>query len=283
MITVIFLPVGKAQAATLTIASASASTSRPSASAPLTTNQLAATTSAQVADNGSIYLASDSATFRDDTGETIDNAKNVASMSAQLSISGLGNTRTIYFTNTITNTHHKGDPVVVAITATHHLRFQVINTVPVGGSIKIQFPPLTSGDANNAASPSASTFQLNNLVIGNVKVQGLAGAATFDMSTTAPAAGTSPTITITLTGTTFIPANQAVTVAIGCSALTGHTCSTPVPTIINPTKTAAAGTSDATAGWPITVTTRDVAGAVDLDSVKLRVATIESVQVYATV
>ena len=267
-----------ANAATLGLVSDTITTSRPSSSAPLNANQAASATQVTVIDNGSIYLASDSATLRQDTGETIDTAKNVASMSAQ--ISGTPNTRIVYFTNTVSNTHHSGDPVVVATSAMHTIKFTTVAAIPTLGTIKIDFPALTSGDANNTASPSATTFQLNGLSDTNVKINGFSGAATFTGTYTNPGSGTSPSILISLTGTTTIAASTAVTILVGCSANSGASCTTQVPTIINPTKTAAAGTADS---WFLTLTTRDVTNTTNLDTARLKIGTVESVQVLANV
>ncbi len=273
-----FLSAKTSYAATLASVSDTITTSRPSASAPLTANQAANATQVTVADNGSIYLASDSATFRPDTGETIDTAKNVSSMSAQ--ISGTPNTRIVYFTNTIANTHHAGDPVVVPITAMHTISFRTVAAIPTSGKITITFPALTTGDANNAASPSATTFQLNALSDTNVKINGLSGAGTFTGTYTNPSNGTSPTIALALTSTTTIAASTTVTILLGCSANSGASCTTQVPTIINPTKTAAAGTADS---WALTITTTDVTNSIDLDTAKIRIGTNSSIQVQATV
>ena len=274
-----FLSAKSSYAATLASVSDTITTSRPSASAPLNANQAASASQVTVADNGSIYLASDSATFRPDTGETIDTAKNVSSMSAQ--ISGTPNTRIVYFTNTVTNTHHAGDPVVVPTTAIHTVSFRTVAAIPTSGKITIKFPALTTGDANNAASPSATTFQLNGLSDTQVKITaGLSGAATFDGVYTAPTNGTSPTIALALTSTTTIAANTLVTIKLGCTGADDQTCTTNTPTIINPTKTAAAGTADS---WALTITTTDVTNSIDLDSAKIKIGTVESVQVQATV
>lgn len=75
---------GQAQAATLPSASDTATTSRPSASAPLTSNQAANDTQVNVFDNGSFFIASDTATLRGDTGETTSTVLPVASMSGQV-------------------------------------------------------------------------------------------------------------------------------------------------------------------------------------------------------
>lgn len=270
-----FFSVKTIEAASLTSVSNTITTSRPSASAPLNANQAASATQVTIVDNGSIYLASDSATFRQDTGETIDTGKNVASTSAAIS-----GTRIIYFSNTVTNTHHKGDPVVVPVSAMHTISFRTISAVPTLGTITIAFPTLLANDSNNTASPSASTFQFNGLSDTNVKINGTSGANTFTGTYTNPTAGTSPTIQIALTGTTTIAASTTVTILLGCSSATGAACNTQIPTIINPTKTAAAGTADT---WTMNITTRDVTNSTDLDTSRIKIGTIESVQVRASV
>lgn len=246
--------VHKASAASLVSVSDTITTSRPSAAAPLNVDQAASATQVTVVDNGSIYLASDSATFLPDTGETINAGVNVASMSAQ--ISGTPNTRIVYFTGTVSNTHHKGDAVIVPITAVHTVKFTTISSIPSGGKIVITFP----GSGQNTASPSASTFSFNNLAAAGVTFSGTAVCGTAQISVSAPS------ITCTTSGS--IAGSTAITVTVGS-----------VPTLINPTKTATAGTADL---WKISVTTQD-ASSITLDSAKATIGTIESVQVQATV
>src|SRR5689334_15169136 len=84
-----FLCIQHGYAATLGSVSDTISTSRPSASNVLNADQAASATQVSVVDLGpsassTIYLASDSAIFLRDTGET-QNAVNVASMSGQVS------------------------------------------------------------------------------------------------------------------------------------------------------------------------------------------------------
>lgn len=279
---VIFVPLfllsaKEARADTFSLISDFISTSRPSSSTPLNIGNSASVGQVIVIDNGSRFIASDSATFKADTGET-QNIVTVASMSAQ--IAGTPNTRIVYFTSAITNTHHTGDAVVVPITAMHTITFNTVSAVPIGGTITITFPTLATSDANVPASPSASTFQLNGITDTQVKVNGLSGVATFTGTYTNPSAGTSPTILLTLTGNTTIAAATTVTVLVGCTANTGAACTTQAPRIINPAKTAAAGTADI---WAMTVKTRDVVNSTDLDFSKIRIGTIDSVEVFATV
>ena len=248
--------VHKANAASLTTVSDTITTSRPSAASPLTVDQAANATQATVVDNGSIYLASDSATFLPSTGETINAGVNVASMSAQ--ISGPPNTRIVYFTGVVSNAHHNGDVVLVPITAVHTVRFTTISSIPSGGKIIITFP----GAGVNTASPSASTFSFNNLAAAGVTFSGTAACPTGQITVTAP--------TITCVTNAGISGSTAITVAIGS-----------VPTLINPTKTASTGVGTADL-WKIAVTTQD-ASSITLDSAKATIGTIESVQVQATV
>lgn len=256
-----FLLPKNASAETLATASDTITTSRPSASAPLNADQAANATMVTVVDNGSIYLASDSATLRADTGET-QNTVTIASMSAQ--IAGTPNTRYVYFVSTAANTHHAGDPVTVAVTAMHKVQFTTVNAIPASGKIVITFP----GSANNTASPSATTFAFNGLSSTNIKPDNVT-CNTLTIS--------SPNITCTTTA--GVAAATTVTFLIGCSANSGSSCTTAVPTLINPTKTAAAGTADT---WKLQIKTQD-SSSVDIDSVRIKIGTVEAVQVQATV
>lgn len=257
---------GKSYAGTLTNISDTVTTSRPSASAPLSANQAAGATTLSVFDNGSIYLASDSATLRPDIGETL-NTVTIASMSA-----ASGGSKTLYLTGTgAPNPHHAGDPVTVAITALHTIKFTTVNAVPVGGKVLLTF----AGAGDNSASPSASTFAFNGLNSDT----GTKILANFSSgTTTCTITVAAPTITCTV-ATAQIAAGVTVTMLIGCTAQSAGTCTTQSPTLINPTKTATAGTAD---NWKITVKTQD-SGSIDLDTAKAAIGVIESVQVQANV
>lgn len=280
-----FHPGSMVKAATLTTVSDTITTSRPSASSPLTSDQAANATQETVVDNGSIYLASDSAQIRPDTGETANtNNSNVASMSASIS-----STRIVYFTDSnAVNTRHKGDPVVVANTATHTIKFTTVTNIPASGKITLTFPALTAGDANVAASPSATTFQMNGLSSTNIKVvQGTTDVTTSKFITggsitvTNPSSGTSPTVVLTLNSSNTIAAGSVMYIFLGCTAVdTTPKCTTQSPSIINPTKTAASGTADK---WNLSITTRDVTGGVDLDTANVKIGTVESVFVQANI
>jgi len=264
-------------AATLGSVSDTITTSRPSASAPLVFDQAAATQSATVVDNKSIYLASDSALFMPDTGETMTVGVNLASESASVN-----SQRVLYFTSNITNAHHKGDDVQVPITALHVIKFTTQSVIPVNGKITLTFPALTSGDANNAASPSATTFQMNGLASGQIKIASGTSdvSGNFTITVNNPSSGTSPTVVLSA-NTTTIAAGTVIKIFLGCSAIDANpNCTTQVPRIINPTKTATAGTADT---WSINITTTDVSNAVDLDTGKAKIGTIESVSVSANI
>ncbi len=261
---------GSAHAAQLNLFSDTITTSRPSASAPLSANAASTDYSETIVDNKSIFIASDSAKFLPDTGETGDFAVNVASMSA---LSGIN--RTLFFSQQVGHTHHKGDPVIVPITAMHTIQFTTQTFIPTGGSILITFP----GAANNSASPSATTFAFNGLVAANIKSNN-ATACTFTIN--------APTITCAVS--TSINPNTVITFLIGCSAATGASCTTQVPTLINPTRNpndatgGALATTNTADNWKINVQSLDGVGTGNiLDNSSTTVGTIESVQVTASV
>ena len=262
--------VQKANAASLANVSDILSTSRPSAAAPLSADQAASAGQAQIFDNGSFFLASDSAVIYPDTGETINAGINIASMSAAAVPSATN--RIVYFTGTVSNTHHKGDALIANVTATHQIKFTTISTIPSGGKIIITFP----GAGSNTASPSATGFSFNGMTTTNptdVKC----------FPTTACNSGSSIAVTgsntITFTTSGSIAGGTVIYANIGCTAAGSGPCTAFAPRLINPTKTAAAGTADA---WKITIQTQDNS-LVNLDYGALRAATIESVQVQALV
>lgn len=256
-------------AATLGSVKDTISTSRPSASSTLNGNQAASASQVTIDDNGSIFLASDSATLWNDTGETL-NTVTVASLSAANTPSS--NKRIIYFVSTAANTHHTGDPITTAISAMHTVQFTIPNAIPSSGKIVITFP----GSALTTASPSASTFSFNGLTTANASANisyKLDGSATCTFAVSAPA--------ITCTTSAAVAAATTITFLIGCAdASTNETsCTTQSPRLINPTKTAAAGTADS---WTLTITTQD-SNSVNIDSAKTKIGTIESVEVTANV
>jgi hypothetical protein len=254
--------VQKINAASLSGVSDKITTSRPSASASLQVDQAANDTSVSVVDNGSIYLASDSAILQTDTGQS-QSVAIVASMSGQ--VAGTPNTRTVYFNGGVTNTHHKGTAVLVNITATHVIQFTTAGAIPNGGKIVITFP----GAAANTASPSATAFSFNNLQNSAVKCYPV--SACNGISIAAPS--------ITLTTNALQSGGTTIYVLIGCTAQSTGTCTTFAPALINPTKSAVAGTADT---WKLTINTTDSGGGI-IDSSKTIIGTVESVQVQASI
>ncbi len=266
----------KAYAANLTNSSNTITTSRPSASSPFSAGAASGDTLASIYNNGSFYLASDSAkTIKSFTGSYTDVGTIVASQSAALT--------TVYFGETLGIAAFNGaDVLTVPISAMHRIRFTIPTTIPANGDIVITFPSLATGDANNEASPSASTFQFNNMdANAGTLIQIVDDGVNIDASTTPTATnpsggGDGPDIHIATTS--IITAGSVVDIYIGCSAAT-TSCSAQAPTLINPTKTAVAGTADV---WKINVQTRD-AGDINLDNATIAVGTIDSVTVRATV
>ncbi len=248
----------KANAASLISVSDTLTTSRPSAAAPLSANLAANSGQAQIFDNGSFFLASDSAVIYPDTGETAAPAVNVASMSATGVPSSTN--RIVYFTNTFTQSRHQGDVLITNVTAKHTIKFTTVSTIPVNGYIVITFP----GAAQNTASPSATGFSFNNLANTNVTFSGGGVNCTgTNLTVSAP--------TITCHTSAQVNGGSTITATVGSNT----------PQLINPAKTPnnPAGTADA---WKVTIQTQDN-NQVNLDYAALRVGTIEAVTVQALV
>lgn len=254
----------QSHAASFSSASATLSTSRPSASSPLSADAGSGATQVAIYNNGSRYLASDSAKlYRTSTNNDIDAAIIVASQSAALT--------TVYFADTTGAAAQNGtDVLMVPITSMHMIRFTLTTAIPAGGDILIGYP----GGANNTASPSATAFAFNNLnATGGLP----ANVVTNGITCNASSFVTSPQIMCE--STAGVSAGTTITFLIGCSAQSGGSCTTQVPRMINPTKTAAAGTNDA---WKIYIQSRDASDVI-LDNSTVAMATIESVTVRATV
>ena len=260
-----------AHAATLSNASDTLSTSRPSAAAPLATNQAVNDSQATVIDlpttgyNSALWLASDSAVLQADSGQTLSTVT-VASMSAANTPST--NQRIVFFTNTVANAHHAGTALITPITAVHIFKFTATDPIPSAGKIILTFPTV----ANNTASPSASGFSFNNLSNTNVTCY------------PASACGSSITISgnqITLVNSAGQTSGTTIYVAVGCTTINASgACTAPVPTLINPIKTVqAAGSADS---WTVGIQTTNSSGSL-IDNASVIAATIEAVQVQGTV
>lgn len=238
----------RAEAASLGNLSDRITTSRPSASSPLATSYPSGVGIMTILNNGSRYLASDSAMIIRNSGSVITSGIPIASQSATLT--------TVYFGNITAAAAQEGtDMLVVPIVARHTISFTTVSAVPSGGHILISFPP---GSANTA-SPSATTFNWNYLTDSNVSVSG----------------GTCSSISVSTPGTVDCTLNGVVAGGTTVSATIGSNS----PVLVNPTKSASAGTSD---GWKITVETTDASDII-LDSASTKIATIESVQVTGTI
>jgi len=261
-----FLVLGAAtaDAASFSSASATLSTSRPSASSPLSANAASGATQISILDNGSRYLASDSAKlYRTSNGLDIDASVIVASQSAALT--------TVYLADTTGAAAEAGtDVLMVPITAVHTLRFTLTTALPAGGNILITYP----GAADNTASPSATGFAFNGLDnVGGMP----ANVVTNGITCNANSFVTSPQIMCE--STSGVAAGTVVSIIIGCSAQSSGSCTTPDPRMINPTKTGTAGTAES---WKVVIQSRD-SGNVVLDNSTVAMGTIESVTVRATV
>ena len=246
-------------------------TSRPSAASPLSANGTGSTnTELSIYNNGSRFLASDSARIvKQATGASVGNTVRVSSQSASL--------QTVFFGNQVGATALKdADVLLMPVTAMHTVAFKTSYALNATDTLTITFPFLTTGDSNVPASPSASTFQINGIATAQVKVEDDgANFTTFSATSTNPTAGTSPRITITISSGS-IAAGSTVKLYLGCDTWAGAACTVQTPRIINPTKTAVAGTSDA---WKIAIA--QGGGATDTATVAL--ATVESVTLRATV
>ncbi len=243
-----------AHAATLSAVSDKLSTSRPSASAYINAAYGSSDSVVTIVNNGSRYLASDSARIIGSPGNVIGNQVTVASQSADLTGVYLANS-----TGTAAGSSTYKDLLIAPITAKHTISFTTINAVAAGGKIVITFP----GTGSNIASPSASTFSFNGLTSGNISYSPSAGSSTCSSFVIS-----APSITCTI-ATATLDAGVTVTLTLGSST----------PALINPTKSGTAGTNDA---WTMTIQTTD-SGGVTIDDARISIGTIETVKVSGDV
>lgn len=255
----------------MTNASDTITTSRPSASAPIVGNQAASDGQVTIFDNGSMFLASDSAVLWPDTGETL-NTATVASMSANGIPSA--NQRVVYFAGTSpANTHHSGDTISAAITATHTIQFTTQQAIIANGTVQLVFPTV----ASNTASPSATGFSFNGMASTGSGLP--ANIVTNNITCTGDSSSNISGNTITCKTGSGVSAGTTLTFIIGCTAQSGGVCSAFSPQLINPTKSAAAGTADS---WKVVIQTTDNSAVVQ-EYAKVAIATVESVQVQGYV
>ncbi len=262
VVLLVLFPVTTIHAADLTNASATLSNSRPSPSSPLSAAASSGDSSVDIFNNGSRFLASDSAKIiRTASNTIVTDDISVASQSGSLT--------TVFLNEAVgSNLGAGADVIFSSITSMHTISFTPATNIPTGGTIVISYP----GGADNSASPSASTFAFNNLSSANIQANFSTGSSVCTFSVN------SPSITCTVSVADIAPGTE-VTILIGCSAQSSGACTTQVPTLINPTKSnQTAGNADI---WKVRVRTTD--GASDLDVSSLSIATIESVVVRADI
>lgn len=248
-------------ASSLSSASATLSTSRPSASSPISADAALGVGQLSIFSNGSRYLASDSAQVVRGTGIVSNNPVKIASQSSAFT--------TVYLSGTLgTGVGAGADVLYVPITAMHTIGFTANTTIPSGGKIVISYP----GTFSNSASPSATTFAFNALSTGNVKSFPASACNTVTISS-------SGTPTVTCTTNAIEAAGTNIQIYIGCTTATAVGCTVQAPTLINPTKAATAGTADI---WKVGIQTQDVSS-VTLDNSTVAIGTIETVTVRATI
>lgn len=241
---------------TLTNAKDILSTSRPSAIATLGVGASAASTSlvlGNMSTNNSRFIADDPVLLVGGPGTN--EIVSVASMSAIT-----GSTAVLYLSSPSTQSHNVGSSAMMSATAQHKIIFRTIN--PANGSIQIIFP---TGNSTNQNYPSPNGFSFNGLASTGVGVSFSPSGPTCSWIITASSGLVQCNLNIGLTSPT------EVTINIGLA--------TTSPILVNPAKTASLGTQDA---WTIRIRTADSNGA-EKDYAKIRVATIEAVEVYATV
>ncbi len=261
LLIILLSPVKKANA--LTSVSDTISTSRPSTSANLSTGIAANATTATIVDVGTnIYLASDTARIKQSVGSAMQNLT-VASSSA-----ASGGTKSVYFVTGPTVAFGAGDLLMVPVTAMHKVQFKTEEAIPASGKIVITFP----GSTNTTASPSATTFAFNGITSTQLQANGLTCDSWTISSTGAP--------TITCTSNAGAAANTTVTILIGCTSQSGGSCTAQAPRLINPTKSnTTLGAADT---WRLNIETQD-SGGTSVESAVVKIATVEAVQVQATV
>lgn len=245
-------------------ASASASTSRPSPSSPLSTAYSSGITSVTVVNNTSTFLASDSATFFvNGSPDRI----TIATTSADK--------LTLNFSGTTTSAHNGTGVIASPITAMHTVIFTTQTGIPASGQFEVAYPT-SSADDTNQASPSAATWMFNNLN-ASTDIQSTQGS-NCSWAITGTSAGSVPKVTCT--ATTSIPSGTTIWVWLGCTASSGSSCTTQRPLIINPThvSTTSRGTADVK---NISIITYQSSGGSVLDTTTVKMGTIESIFVVA--
>lgn len=240
-------------AAELTNVSDQVSTSRPSPSSVIT-GQFPG--GVAIGNNGSRFLASDSAKLLNLSTGAVAQTHNVSFQSSDL--------LNLYFTSNPSALPSGTHVATAPITAMHTIKFTTVSTIPAGGDIVISF----EGLGNSTASPSATTFAFNGLTSSQIAVN---NATCGTWNVTAP--------DITCTTSSIVNPGTTITFLIGCTSQSGGNCTARAPRLINPTKSANAGTADL---WKVDVTTRDGSDA-ELDKGIATIGVIDAVEVQAEV
>lgn len=253
-----FLGIFTKQAKAITSSSDVISTSRPSASTYLAVGSSSPATSITISDNYSRFIASDSALLAGGTAEYV----TVASMSG-INTPAAGQRR-VLLSSASAQSHGIGTSIYVPITAEHTISFRNENAVPANGKIQIVFPV---GNATNPGLPASTGFSMNNLT-----------------SSTGPANNQVTVTGVICASYTVTPASGLFQCNLGATGLTGPNDITinigsTNPIMVNPSKIAVGGTADI---WTLQIKTLDDNG-YDIESEKIKIGTIDSVQVYATV
>lgn len=246
----------QARAASLTSVKDTISTSRPSASTPINGAHASGATLLTVLNNGSRFLASDSAQLINNSSGALIQTTVVASQSADLT--------KVFLTTATSNALNSTSVIAAPMTALHTIQFTTVNAIPATGDILITFP----GASNTTASPSATTFSFNGITSTQLASN---NASTCTWTVSAP--------TIRCQTSAIIAAGTTVTILIGCTAQSAGACTTQAPRLINPTKSATAGTADI---WKVKIETLDAADS-GIDTATVSIGTIDSVEVRANV
>ncbi len=176
-------------------------------------------------------------------------------------VSTVPNSTTLTLTVGLTNSYSANAGLFYKSTPVHTLSFTTHSTV-AAGSFLISFP--NASTSPNDGIPDSGGFDFNGFTLStttNVVATG------FTEGVVSTSSGSS-LINILIPFTSSIASNTAITITLGS-----------VAPLLSPTKTAAAGTADV---WNVSIAEQDTVPNV-IDNATVAIATIEAVQVTATV
>ncbi len=243
-----FFPYNPVQAGSLKTVKDTVSTSRPSVSTAIGSAITAGDTTINVASTAGIQ-ASDSIKICNSGCTTTEN-RVVTSVLSSTQLALTAGTTNSYATGTV---YYKS-------TAVHTITFTT-NSGVASGNFLVSFP--ADASTFNNALPDSTGFDFNSILTSDVSMS--CGGCT--VGTIATSSGSS-LINFTIPFTTGVASNTPITITIGSTNK-----------LLSPTKSAASGTADT---WSVTITERD-GSSNTIDSSSIRIATIESVAVTATV